>query len=85
MQRGVTAASGRDERGADWNGHGGRNAEFLLSLAIELDGAEGTYALACDTDGIDGTENNAGAIITPDSLRRAKESGAQCFSFSSRQ
>ncbi|SFO09387.1 glycerate kinase type-2 family protein [Nitrosospira briensis] len=73
--------NGQGERGADWNGHGGRNTEFLLSLGIELDGAEGVYALACDTDGIDGTENNAGAIITPDSLRRAKEGGAHASAF----
>lgn len=58
-----------DERG----GRGGRNTEFLLSLAIELEGAENVYALACDTDGIDGTENNAGAIVTPDSLHRARK------------
>lgn len=57
------------------DGRGGRNTEFLLSLAIELDGTEKIYALACDTDGIDGTENNAGAIITPDSLRRAQRQG----------
>lgn len=53
-------------------GRGGRNTEFLLSLAIELNGLEQVYALACDTDGIDGTENNAGAIITPDTIARAQ-------------
>jgi glycerate 2-kinase len=52
-------------------GRGGRNCEFLLALAVELGGAEGVHALACDTDGIDGTEDNAGAILAPDSLRRA--------------
>ncbi|MEK7843306.1 MAG: glycerate kinase [Pseudomonadota bacterium] len=57
------------------NGRGGRNAEFLLSLAIELDGAKDVYALACDTDGIDGSEHNAGAVVTPDSLRRAEQLG----------
>ncbi len=56
-------------------GRGGRNTEFLLSLAVELDGAENIHALACDTDGIDGTENNAGAIVTPDSLYRASQAG----------
>ena len=55
------------------HGRGGRNTEFLLSLLIELDGAENVYALACDTDGLDGSESNAGAIITPDSFARAKE------------
>lgn len=57
------------------NGRGGRNAEFLLALAIALDGASGIHALAADTDGIDGMENNAGAIIGPDSLERARALG----------
>jgi hydroxypyruvate reductase len=52
-------------------GRGGRNAEFLLALALDLDGAAGIHALACDTDGIDGSEDNAGAILAPDSLQRA--------------
>jgi glycerate 2-kinase len=56
-------------------GRGGRCTEFLLSLAVALDGLEGTWALACDTDGIDGSEDNAGAIVTPDSLRRARAKG----------
>jgi hydroxypyruvate reductase len=53
------------------SGRGGRNAEFLLALGIALDGAAGVWAFAGDTDGIDGTENNAGAIVGPDSLGRA--------------
>jgi glycerate-2-kinase len=53
------------------NGRGGRNVEFLLSLAIELDGLPDVFALAADTDGIDGSEEVAGAIITPDTLARA--------------
>jgi hydroxypyruvate reductase len=56
-------------------GRGGRNVEFLLALAVALDGADGISALACDTDGIDGTEDNAGAIIYPDSLARAAARG----------
>ena len=55
------------------HGRGGRNTEFLLSLLIELDGAGNVHALACDTDGLDGSESNAGAIIAPDSFVRAKE------------
>ncbi len=55
------------------NGRGGRNTEFLLSLAIELDGVKEVHALACDTDGIDGSEHNAGAIVSPNSLRRAEK------------
>jgi glycerate 2-kinase len=52
-------------------GRGGRNAEFLLALAVDLEGAPGIHALACDTDGIDGTEDNAGAILAPDTPARA--------------
>jgi glycerate 2-kinase len=53
------------------NGRGGRNAEFLLALAVALGGEPGIHALAGDTDGVDGTEDNAGAVLTPDSLARA--------------
>ncbi len=52
-------------------GRGGRNAEFLLGLALALDGEPGVFAIAGDTDGIDGSEHNAGAIVTPDTLARA--------------
>ena len=53
------------------NGRGGRNTEFLLSLAMDLNGIKNVYALSCGTDGSDGTGDNAGAIITPDTLQRA--------------
>ncbi len=56
-------------------GRGGRCAEFLLSLALELDGAPDLSALACDTDGIDGSEDNAGAILDPGTLQRARNRG----------
>jgi hydroxypyruvate reductase len=56
-------------------GRGGRNAEFLLALGVALDGHPGIYAFAGDTDGIDGTEDNAGALIGPDSLARATTAG----------
>jgi hydroxypyruvate reductase len=56
-------------------GRGGRNAEFLLALAVALDGAAGIHALAGDTDGIDGTEDNAGAVLTADTLARARAAG----------
>ena len=56
-------------------GRGGRCAEFLLALAIELQGAENVWAIAADTDGIDGSEDNAGALMTPDSLKRAAQKG----------
>lgn len=54
---------------------GGRNTEFLLGLALALDAHPAIYGLACDTDGIDGTEDNAGAIVLPDTLARARLAG----------
>jgi glycerate 2-kinase len=57
------------------NGKGGRNTEFLLALAIALNGMEGIYAVAGDTDGVDGSEDNAGAFIDPTTLARAEKAG----------
>jgi glycerate 2-kinase len=57
------------------NGRGGRNVEFLLSLAIALDGEPGVFAIAGDTDGVDGAQEIAGAIVAPDTLARAWERG----------
>jgi hydroxypyruvate reductase len=56
-------------------GRGGRNTEFLLSLAVALNGQPGIHAIACDTDGIEGSEDTAGALRAPDSLRRAGAHG----------
>jgi len=56
-------------------GRGGRNVEFLLALAVALGGEPGVYAMAGDTDGVDGTEDNAGAVVTPETLQRAAASG----------
>lgn len=53
------------------NGRGGRNTEYLLTLGLALKDIENVWAIACDTDGIDGTEDNAGAVWTPDTLTRA--------------
>jgi hydroxypyruvate reductase len=58
-------------------GRGGRNAEFLLALALALKSAPGIHAIACDTDGIDGSEDNAGALIGPETLIRAGEMDAR--------
>jgi len=55
------------------HGRGGRNVEFLLSLAVALDGHPGIHALAGDTDGVDGLEEIAGAYLAPDTLKRAWE------------
>jgi hydroxypyruvate reductase len=56
-------------------GRGGRNAEFLLAMAVALQGEASVYALAGDTDGIDGTEDNAGALLTPETWSRAQQAG----------
>jgi hydroxypyruvate reductase len=69
LSGGETTVSVRGE------GTGGRNVEFLLSLAIALDGQPGIHALAGDTDGVDGQLDVAGAQITPTSLMRARSLG----------
>jgi len=56
-------------------GRGGRAGEFCLGLAQALGGQRGVWALAADTDGIDGVEDNAGAMVTPDTLERAAALG----------
>jgi hydroxypyruvate reductase len=62
-------------------GRGGRNAEFALALAIALDGRSNISAIAGDTDGIDGSEDNAGALVTADTLERAKARGLDAAAF----
>jgi glycerate 2-kinase len=59
--------------GKEKAGHGGRNTEFLLSLAIAIGGAPDIWAIAGDTDGLDGMDDIAGAIVTPDTLARARD------------
>ena len=56
-------------------GRGGRNVEYLLGKAIAANGAAGIWGLAADTDGVDGAEDIAGGIFTPDSLSRARAMG----------
>jgi hydroxypyruvate reductase len=63
------------------NGRGGRNVEFLLSLAVELGGLPNVFALAADTDGVDGAEEIAGAIVTPDTLLRAAALGVDAKAY----
>lgn len=64
-------------RSAETPGRGGRNVEFLLALGLALDGAPGIHALAGDTDGVDGQEEIAGALLAPDTLARAWAQGLQ--------
>ena len=62
-------------------GRGGRATEFLLGCAIALQGEPGVHVLAADTDGIDGVEDNAGAIVTPSTLARAAALGLKAPKF----
>ena len=66
------------------HGRGGRASEFCLSLAQALQGHRGIWALAADTDGIDGTEDNAGAFVTPDTLQRAETLGLKTADYLAR-
>ena len=63
------------------SGRGGRCGEFLLALGLELAGTADVHAIAADTDGIDGSENNAGALLAPDSLARASAQGLDARKF----
>lgn len=62
-------------------GRGGRNAEFALALAIGLEGKSNISAIAGDTDGIDGSEDNAGALVLPDTLARARAKGIDAAAY----
>ena len=66
------------------NGRGGRNVEFLLALALALRGQAGAWAIAADTDGVDGAEEIAGALIAPDTLARAAAAGLSAADFLTR-
>jgi glycerate 2-kinase len=70
----VTVQSGKLKSGPKAReGRGGRAGEFCMGLALALQGQEGVWALAADTDGIDGIEDNAGALVTPDTLHSEAE------------
>jgi hydroxypyruvate reductase len=68
-------AAGADKSSHSQSGRGGRAGEFCMGLALALQGQCGVYALAADTDGIDGIEDNAGAYVAPDTLARARARG----------
>jgi hydroxypyruvate reductase len=68
-------AAGADKSSHSQSGRGGRAGEFCMGLALALQGQSGVYALAADTDGIDGIEDNAGAFVAPDTLARARARG----------
>jgi glycerate 2-kinase len=75
LSGGETTVTVRPRQAGDAKGRGGRAGEFCLGLALGLQGQPGVYALAADTDGIDGMEDNAGAFVAPDTLKRAAAQG----------
>lgn len=77
LSGGETTVTIRPRRPGQAKGRGGRAGEFCMGLAGALAGRDGVWALAADTDGIDGVEDNAGAVVTPDTLRRAEAAGVK--------
>lgn len=75
LSGGETTVTVRPQPQGTPRGRGGRAGEFCMGLAQALAGQAGVWALAADTDGIDGVEDNAGACVTPDTLARAQEAG----------
>jgi glycerate 2-kinase len=75
LSGGETTVTIRGQPEGTPRGRGGRAGEFCLGLAQALQGQAGVYALAADTDGIDGVEDNAGAYVMPDTLQRADGAG----------
>jgi glycerate 2-kinase len=81
LSGGETTVSVRKQVEGSSRGRGGRAGEFCMGLALGLQGMEGIYGLAADTDGIDGIESNAGAFVAPDTLARALAQGMKLDNF----
>lgn len=81
LSGGETTVTVRPRQPGDAKGRGGRAGEFCLGLALALQGQPAVYALAADTDGIDGMEDNAGAFVAPDTLKRAAAQGMKVDRF----
>jgi glycerate 2-kinase len=75
LSGGETTVTVRQRKSGDARGRGGRAGEFCMGLALALQGQAGVHALAADTDGIDGVEDNAGAFVAPDTLQLALARG----------
>jgi hydroxypyruvate reductase len=75
LSGGETTVTIRPRKAGAARGRGGRAGEFCMGLAQALQGQSGVYALAADTDGIDGVEDNAGAFVTPDTLAQSAAKG----------
>ena len=81
LSGGETTVTVRPPKTGNAKGRGGRAGEFCMGLALALQGQPGVYALAADTDGIDGMEDNAGAYVAPDTLARAAAQGMKVHAF----
>jgi glycerate 2-kinase len=81
LSGGETTVTVRTQAPGTPRGRGGRAGEFCMGLAQALQGQEGVYALAADTDGIDGVEDNAGAHVAPSTLERAQALGLKLEDF----
>jgi hydroxypyruvate reductase len=81
LSGGETTVTIRPQAPGTPKGRGGRAGEFCLGLAVALQAQHNVWALAADTDGIDGIESNAGALVTPDTLKRANEKGMQATNY----
>jgi hydroxypyruvate reductase len=81
LSGGETTVTVRPQPAGTPRGRGGRAGEFCLGLAQALQGQAGVWALAADTDGIDGVEDNAGAFVAPDTLVRARAAGMKVEQF----
>jgi hydroxypyruvate reductase len=81
LSGGETTVTIRQQAPGTPKGRGGRAGEFCLGLAVALHGQADVWALAADTDGIDGIEDNAGASVTPDSLVRAEAKGVKATEY----
>ena len=84
LSGGETTVTIRKQPPGTPRGRGGRAGEFCMGLALALQGQPGVYALAADTDGIDGVEDNAGAFVAPDTLARALDAGMKLDQFLNR-
>jgi len=84
LSGGETTVTVRKQAAGTPRGRGGRAGEFCLGLAQALQGQSGAWALAADTDGIDGVEDNAGAFVAPDTLQRAQALGMKIDSYLAR-
>jgi glycerate 2-kinase len=81
LSGGETTVTVRPRKSGDAKGRGGRAGEFCMGLALALQGQAGVHALAADTDGIDGVEDNAGAFVAPDTLQLALARGMKLDSY----